>query len=399
MEIIRSSLIKVIFILVLITLISPLTEAESVTVTAEAEITAGAELARREALQSAFLKAVRQTAGSYIEQSTLVENSKLISQRIFSKAEGYVKSYQILEESAAAGVYQLRLKAEVTSRLFSDLEELQLVIETQTSNPRILLLLEGAQPETLSRRPVNQFQAEIERTEQRLGAAAAINEEAAEIQQNFRAGLKELGFELAAAAPILNALRNPVEWQQEAQALLEEERQPFELLITGEHNLVKLGEKNFSSGTLIIQGLESSFAVYSAQTGEKLQEIQFTEKAYARDAARASTVAIKKMKSSAAQRLAAELMPLISLNSGQKRLKLKVNNLANFEDLKAFEEAIKKLAGIQSFKLQSFGSGAASYLLKVLQSSAVLAERFQNEKDFPLEVLELGPDYLELKAN
>lgn len=379
-EMIRSSLIKILFILILSILVSPLTQAEAVIVSAETEITAGAKLARREALQNAFLEAVRQTTGSYIHQSTLLENSKLISQRIFSKAEGYVRSYQILKESAAGGVYQLQIKAEVTSRLFSDLEELKLVIETQTSNPRILLLIDDAQPETLTRGSINQFQAE-------------------QIQQNLRSGIQQLGFDLAPEAEFLNSIRMPAEWQQQAAELLRKSRQPFELLIIGEHNLIKLGERDFGSGTLIIQAVESSFLVYSAQTGERLQEISFTEKAYARDPARATAVAVEKMRSSGAERLTAELMPLINLNSGQKKLKLKVSNLADFEDLTALEQAIKKLEGIQSFKLQTFAGNSASYLLKVIQNTAVLAERFNNEKDFPLQVLELGPDYLELKAN
>jgi hypothetical protein len=92
-------------------------------------------------------------------------------------------------------------------------------------------------------------------------------------------------------------------------------------------------------------------------------------------------------------------MPVINLNSGQKRMKLKVNNLAAYQDLTSLEQVIKKLEGIQSFKLQTFADNSASYLLRVIQSTAVLAERFHNEADFPLEVLELGPDYLELSAN
>ena len=235
-EIIRSSFLKIIFILILITLISPQIQAEEITVSAEAEITAGAELARREALQNAFLKAVRQSSGSYIHQSTLLKNSELISQRIYSRAEGYVRSYQILEESAAEGVYKLQLKAEVNSSLISDLEELKLVIETQTNNPRILLLLDDAQPETLSREAGNQFQAEVERIEENLGAPAAVNSQAAEIQQNLRAGLKELGFELALEAQFLNALRSPAQWQIEAVELLSQSSLPFELLIIGEHH-------------------------------------------------------------------------------------------------------------------------------------------------------------------
>src|SRR6056297_2150182 len=114
-KIIRCSFIKILFILILITLISPPTQAESVTVSAKTEITAGAKLARKEALQNAFLEAVRQTTGNYIRQSTLLKNSELISQRIFSRAEGYVRSYQILDESAVEGFYQLQIKAEVTS--------------------------------------------------------------------------------------------------------------------------------------------------------------------------------------------------------------------------------------------------------------------------------------------
>jgi hypothetical protein len=194
-EIIRSSFFKLLFILILVILISPLTQAESVTVSAEAEITGGAELARREALQNAFLKAVRQTTGNYIQQSTLLENSKLISQRIFSMAEGYVSSYQILEESAVEGVYQLRIKADVRAKLFSDLEELKMIIETQTSNPRILLLFDNAQPKTLTRADLNQFQVEVRTVERNLGAPAEISSEAELIQENLRTELKELGFE------------------------------------------------------------------------------------------------------------------------------------------------------------------------------------------------------------
>lgn len=401
-EIIRGALIKLLIILILITAISPLIQAEEVVVSAQAEITAGAELARREALQNAFLKAVRQTTGNYIRQSTLVENSKLISRRIFSQAEGYVKSYQILEESAVEGVYQLKVKADVTSSLLSDLEELKLIIETQTSNPRILLLLADAQPATLSSEPVNEFQAEVEARARTLGAPAEINPEAEQIQKSLRIELQELGFEIttaAAEARFLDFLDNPEEWQQEAQALLKSSKQPFELLIIGEHNSTKLGEKDFGFGSLIIQGVRGSFSVYSAQTGEKLKEINFLEKAYAKNGTRALELAVEKTGRSGAKRMAAELMPLINLNSGQKRLKLKVNNLAAYQNLTALEKVFKKLEGIKSFKLHSFADNSASYLLNVMQSTEVLAERLTNEKEFPLQVEELGPDYLELTAN
>ncbi|MGM0549427.1 MAG: flagellar assembly protein T N-terminal domain-containing protein, partial [Bacillota bacterium] len=124
---------KIFIILILLTLITPLTQAQEITVSAEAEIIAGVELARKEALQKAMVKSVRQAAGNFIRKSILVENSKLISSRIYSQAEGYISNYQILSQSAAAGVYKLEIKAEVTSKLSSDLEELKLIIENQTN--------------------------------------------------------------------------------------------------------------------------------------------------------------------------------------------------------------------------------------------------------------------------
>lgn len=226
--------------------------------------------------------------------------------------------------------------------------------------------------------------------------------EAAEIQNSLKGGLREMGFELAAKSDLanfLNSLGNPDNWQQNAAAAIRNSKQPFELLIIGEHNPVKLGTKDLNFASLTIVGVENSFLVYSAQTGEKLREIYFTEKAYARDRGQALKLAVEKSGRAGAKRLAAELIPLINLNSGQKRLKLRVNNLTVYEDLTSLEQVIRKLEGIKSFKLQSFADNSASYFLNVMQNTEVLAERFNNEKEFPLQVQELGPDYLELKAN
>ena len=76
-----------------------------------------------------------------------------------------------------------------------------------------------------------------------------------------------------------------------------------------------------------------------------------------------------------------------------------MNNLAAYKDLSSLETVILKMEAIKSFKLHSFADNSASYLLNVMQSTEVLAERFNNEKEFPLQVVELGPDYLELTAN
>ncbi|ADO77981.1 hypothetical protein [Halanaerobium praevalens] len=393
---------KIFIILILLTLITPLTQAQEITVSAEAEIIAGVELARKEALQKAMVKSVRQAAGNFIRKSILVENSKLISSRIYSQAEGYISNYQILSQSAAAGVYKLEIKAEVTSKLFSDLEELKLIIENQTNNPRLLLFVEDVQTTALAGSNSNEFQLYVREIEDSLTEQAGINKISDQIQRNLSLNLKGLGFRLAKQSSELDFLQvvgGLQGWEQNSSQLVDSFQFPFELLIIGQSELKQLGEKDFGFGLLKIAGVKSSFLVYSAQTGEELKKITFTEKAYARSTQKALDLAIEKAGRAGAENLAQALLPLVDLNSGQKNLKLKVNNLAAYEDLTKLEKVIKKLSGVQNFKLYSFADDSASYLLKVLQTTAVLAERFANEKEFPLQVKKLGPDYLELQAN
>lgn len=401
-KIIRSALLKIFILLILISLITPVVQAEEIVVSAKTRITAGAELAQKEARQKAFVKAVQKLTGNYIRQSTLVENSKLISRRIFSKAEGYVKNYQILEESANSGVYTIKIKADVTSKLLSDLEELKLIIENQTNNPRLLLFVKDVQTTTLAGSNLNEFQLYVRAIEDSLTEQAGINKISDQIQRNLSINLKELGFKLAKQSSkldFLQAVGGLQGWEQNSSQLVNNFQFPFELLIIGKNELKQLGEKDFGFGLLKIAGVKSSFLVYSAQTGEELKKITFTEKAYARSTQKALDLAIEKAGRAGAENLAQELLPLVDLNSGQKTLKLKVNNLAAYEDLTKLEKVIKKLSGVQNFKLYSFADNSASYLLKVLQTTDVLAERFSNEKKFQLQVQELGPDYLELNAN
>lgn len=401
-KIIRSAFLKILVILILLISITPLIQAKEIIVSAEAEIIAGVELARKEALQKAMVKAVRQEAGNFIRKSILVENYKLISSRIYSQAGGYISNYQILSESAAAGFYQVEIKADVTSKLFSDLEKLKSIIANQTNNPRLLLFVESVQKTALAGTNLNEFQLYVRAIEDSLTEQTGVSNISDQIQKNLRINLKELGFKLAKPSSQLEFMQSVgglQGWEQNSSQLVSDFQFPFELLIIGKSELKQLGEKDFGFGLLKIAGVKSSFLVYSAQTGDQLKRITFTEKAYARSTQKALDLAIEKAGRAGAENLAQALLPLVDLNSGQKTLELKVNNLAAYQDLTKLEKVIKKLSGVQNFKLYSFADNSASYSLKVLQATDVLAERFANDKGFPLQVKKLGPDYLELRAN
>src|SRR5512138_1651941 len=66
-------------------------------VTAEEAIVGGnREKAREVAIKKALREAVEQVAGVLISADTLTANSTLVSDRIYSRSEGYVKSWKLV---------------------------------------------------------------------------------------------------------------------------------------------------------------------------------------------------------------------------------------------------------------------------------------------------------------
>lgn len=118
-----------------------------VMVTEEAAISNGNTMgARQQALVNAFRSAVEQGVGVLIESSTLVQNAMLISDNIYSKSQGYVKTYDIVSEGKADNrdAYVVTLRATVNlTDIGTDLRALG-ILRDMMGNPRILSLVEEA---------------------------------------------------------------------------------------------------------------------------------------------------------------------------------------------------------------------------------------------------------------
>jgi hypothetical protein len=61
------------------------------------------DIARDHAIKDALRKAVEQAVGTFISSETVVENYEVLSDRIYSKAEGYVAEYKVLREKGGKG--------------------------------------------------------------------------------------------------------------------------------------------------------------------------------------------------------------------------------------------------------------------------------------------------------
>ncbi|MEN3044599.1 MAG: hypothetical protein ABDH37_05220 [Candidatus Hydrothermales bacterium] len=97
-------------------------------------------VARERAIQDALRNLVEQGTGLFISSETIIENFELLQDKIFSKAEGYIKEYSIISEKEEAGLYRVKIKAKVAEgKLKDDLEALRLLV-LEKERPRVLVV-------------------------------------------------------------------------------------------------------------------------------------------------------------------------------------------------------------------------------------------------------------------
>ena len=93
-------------------------------------------MARDRAIDDAKRKAVEQVAGAQVSAESISENFELVEDRIYSRASGFVKTYQIVTELEAEGVYRVKIKAQVDSAAIAD--DLALLFQDK---PRVIVMV------------------------------------------------------------------------------------------------------------------------------------------------------------------------------------------------------------------------------------------------------------------
>lgn len=97
--------------------------------------------ARDAAIADALRKAVEQAVGTLVSAETMVENYAVLSDNVYTESQGYVKAYEVLEETPGLDLYRVRVRAEVAvGSIRDDLSALGLVIRG-AERPRILFMI------------------------------------------------------------------------------------------------------------------------------------------------------------------------------------------------------------------------------------------------------------------
>lgn len=98
-------------------------------------------MARDRAISDALKKAVEMAVGSEIHSETVMENYELLNEKIYSKSEGYVKNYSVVDEKREENLYWVTIQADVSSKILrDDLSAIGLLM-AQKKMPRILIMI------------------------------------------------------------------------------------------------------------------------------------------------------------------------------------------------------------------------------------------------------------------
>src|SRR4030043_2466010 len=93
------------------------------------------------AVRDALAKAVEQAVGTMVLAETRVQNFQLRNDALYTKTDGFVQNYKIINENAGKNVYEVTIQATVSTGSITDkLDALGLLID-QVGKPRIMILI------------------------------------------------------------------------------------------------------------------------------------------------------------------------------------------------------------------------------------------------------------------
>jgi hypothetical protein len=349
--------------------------AETITVTGEAAIIQGnVESAKEAALLDAFRKAVEQGVGTIIAADTVVENYRVINDKIFTKARGYVKRWEILSEYSLGDRYKMDVRCDVSSEsIEEDLIALNILQEAK-HKPRIMIVVSEQHLWSYVDQPASEttmiskfLEKEFKVVDQSQSEKVRKSDEMKAVLQGDDAAAAQIGLRYGA-----------------------------EVIIVG---------KAFSETGGKLYRMESARGSVEARAVRcDTAEIIAAGTAQASGADISEAVAGKKAVQQAASQLSDDMIAQIAKRwsadiVGGASVQLTVNNI-DFGQLASFKKALREIKGVQDIQQRSFAAKAAVLDVDYRADAERLAEELATSDfgTFTLEIVGLTANRVEMRV-
>ncbi len=294
---------------------------------------AGEGLSKQAAIDQAKRAAVEQTVGSLVAAETFTKNFQLVSDRILSKANGYVKTYKEISSTETPSGFRVEIEAEVTAifdELLKDEMALELLLDW-LEKPRFMIMVE----ETNLEEPSEAAETELTRklAEKRFDLVSREQVKALRESRQARAAIDGGASEAAAIAADFGA----------------------EMILVGK------ASTSAAEGVAVLEsaGMKSAQAVFSARivdagSGRILASFTTHAPGLHISPQTAGAKALNKAASMMADSLAGMLLKRGSeMQLSARMIKLTVSGV-DFSSFKSLKESLAEVTGVSAVHQRSF---------------------------------------------
>lgn len=334
--------------------------------------------ARDEAIEDALRRAVEQVIGTYIDSETQVENMQVISDKILSKARGFVEGYEILDEKQVPGLYRVRVRATMATRdVESNLRAIGLLYD-RVGKPRILVVI----PET------------------HIGRRATDPAAETEIIRRF---LRE-GFKVVDQAQVKKiregeSVRRILDGDVKAAQILAKQFDA-EILVVGEAFSESAGAQSDLAGLYSCRARIEARGI-RADTGDILT----ADGAFASGLDLTDLIAGKKALTQAGSKWVDSALPILldrwgGEASGANSVEIVVSGLS-FADLARFKEVLStQVRGVADMQQRNFAATTATIAVDYRGAGQSLADdlALKDFGHFSVEITSFTPNHIEMKV-
>jgi len=332
--------------------------------------------ARERALMQAQRRAVELVVGVFVNAATLVGKAQLVDSQIYSKTNGYVKTYEVLSEKRDGDSFKMKMKAYVkVGDVNRDLDAVGLMIKgTTIQNPRIMVLI----------------------SESIDDAEAPISTSESEISNHFMS----TGYRVVENAEVKHIRALP-----EAKAAMEGDIDAVTKI--GKDNkvdVIVIGKAyaNFNTD----KGL-GGFISYRATITAKVVKIDSSEVLYTASKSGAGVDLTKQNAAKASltkigELLSEEMVPDVTQALNEKaQAQLTISNIPDWNKLSILNKNIQSMQGVSSTYIRSYESdtGVASIDVNLRYGNASqIASYLSNIKVLPIEIIAVTGNVIEAKV-
>lgn len=356
--------------LLLMLLLSGTVLAKEVTVT-------GYGISKDDAVRDALRNAVEQAVGTLVDSQTLVQNMAVVNDEIYTKSQGFVRDYTVLQASSSGGQIAVTVRAmidtEPNSELMTRLQKLKL-IEVGLRDPKIGVII--AEYNKYYWIPNQAAESSVIRKLREAGFKRVIDpRQAANIRGNDFIKAVMDG-DLATARSVAGAYS-------------------LDYVVVGSAFSNFAGEVVAGGGVLSARAsIEAK--VMKVDTGEIIGSNTF--EAAGVDITR--DVAAKKALAKAGEKVADYLVKEL-LNYAadtEKPLRIVVRNLTSFNKLNALQSELKGTQGVKAVYLRNYQNGMAEIDVNYVGAPQLLATQMQNFGNLKLVVTNISNSSLDIEA-